>query len=246
MDQLVKNLPAVQETWVWSLAWEDPLEKGKATHSSIRILENSMDYRVHGVAESLTWLRLSLSLWMNSLLMLALFFFCVKWVRACESNESCYLSILWPTSLPCPKTYQRPKPSRAWPTLPVGTASFSQTWFFLDKNYAQSLSSVWLFVTPWTAAHQAPLSSTISLSLLKFMSIEPVMPSSHLILCHSLLLLSSIFPSIRVFPNKSVFHIRWPKYWRFSISPSEKHSGLISFRTDQFDLLALQGTLANM
>ena len=103
----------------------------------------------------------------------------------------------------------------------------------------QSLSHVWLFVTPWTAAHQASLSFTISWSFLKFMSIESVMPSSHLILCWPLLLMPSVFPSIRVFPTESALHIRWPKYWNFSlsISSSKEYSGLISFRTD---LLAVQ------
>ena len=111
----------------------------------------------------------------------------------------------------------------------------------------QSLSRVWLFVTPWTAAHQASLSITNSWSLLKLMSIESVMPSNHLILCHPLLLLPSLFPSIRVFSNESVLPIRWPKYWSFSfsISPSNEHSGLISFRMDWLDLLAVQGTLKN-
>ena len=96
----------------------------------------------------------------------------------------------------------------------------------------QSLSRVWLFATPWTAAHQASLSFTLSRSLLKLMSIESVMPSSHLILCHLLLLLPSIFPSIRVFSNESALCIRWPKYWSFSfsISPSSEYSGPISFR----------------
>ena len=97
--------------------------------------------------------------------------------------------------------------------------------------------------TPWTAAQQASLSITISRSLLKLMSIESVMPSNHLILCHPLLLLPSIFPSIRVFSNESVLCITWPKYWRFSISPSNEYSRLISFRIDWFDLLAIQGTL---
>ena len=101
------------------------------------------------------------------------------------------------------------------------------------------------FVTPWTAARQASLSITNSQSLLKLMSIESVMPSSHLILCHPLLLPSSIFPSIRVFSNESVLCIRWPQYWSFSfsISPSNEYSGLTSFRMDWLDLLAVQGTL---
>ena len=111
----------------------------------------------------------------------------------------------------------------------------------------QSLSCVLLFAAPWTAAHQASLSITNSWSLLKLMSIESVMPSNHLILCHPLLLLPSIFPSIRVFSKESLLHIRWPKNWSFSfsISPSNE-SGLISFRMDWLDLLAVQGTLKSL
>ena len=103
----------------------------------------------------------------------------------------------------------------------------------------QSLCRVQLFATPWPAAHQASLSITNSWNLLKLMSIELVMPSNHLILCRPLFLLPSIFPSIRVFPNESVLHRRWPKYWSFSfsISPSNEYSGLISFRMDWLDLL---------
>ena len=99
-------------------------------------------------------------------------------------------------------------------------------------------------MTPWTAAHQASLSFTNSQSLLKLMSIESVMPSNYLILCHPLLLLSSVFPSVRVFSNESAFRIRWPKHWSFSfsISPSNEYSGMISFRMDWLDLLAVQGT----
>ena len=102
--------------------------------------------------------------------------------------------------------------------------------------------------TPWTAAHQASLSITNSWSLLRLMSIESVMPSNHLILCHPLLLLPSIFPSTRVFSNELVLCIRWPKYWsfNFSISPSNEHSGLISFRMDWLDFLAVQGTLKSL
>ena len=113
---------------------------------------------------------------------------------------------------------------------------------------AQSLSHVQLFETPWTAACQVSLSISNFQSLLKLMSIESVMPSNHLILCHPLLLLPSIFPSIRVFSSESVLHIRWPKYWSFSftISPSKEYSGLISFRVDWFDLLALQGALKSL
>ena len=102
--------------------------------------------------------------------------------------------------------------------------------------------------TAWTIAHRASLSFTISQSLLKLMSTEVVMPSNHLILCHPLLLLPSIFPSIRDFSSESVLCIRWPKYWSFSfsISPSNEYSGLISFRIDWFDLLAIQGTLKSL
>ena len=112
----------------------------------------------------------------------------------------------------------------------------------------QSLSHVQLFVTPWTAAHWASLSLTTSQSLLKLTFIESVMPSNHLLLCRPLLLLPSIFPSIRVFSNELALHIRWPKYWSFSfiISPSNEYSGLISFRIDWFDRLAVQGTLGSL
>ena len=112
----------------------------------------------------------------------------------------------------------------------------------------QSLSCIQLFVIPWTAARQASLSITNSQSLLKLMSTESEMPSNHLILCHSLLLLPSIFPSIRVFSNEAVLHIRWPKYWSFSfsISSSNECSGLISFRIDWLYLLAVQGTLKSL
>ena len=112
----------------------------------------------------------------------------------------------------------------------------------------QSLSHVQLFATPWTAACQASLSITSSQSPSKPMSIESVMPSNHLILCHPLLLLPSIFPSIRVFSKESVLRIRWPRYWsfNFSISPSNEHPGLISFRMDWLDLLVVQGTLKSL
>ena len=112
----------------------------------------------------------------------------------------------------------------------------------------QSLSHVWLFATPWTTARQASMSITNSWSLLKLRSIESVMPSNHLILYLTLLLLPSIFPSIRVFSSESVLHIRRPKCWSFtfSISPSNEYSGLISFRIDWLDLLAVQGTLKSL
>ena len=112
----------------------------------------------------------------------------------------------------------------------------------------QSLSRVRPFATPWTAARQASPSITNSRSLLKLMSMESVMPSNHLTLCHPLLLLPSIFPSIRVFSNESVLYIRWPKYWSFGliISPSSEHSGLTSFKMDWLDLPAVQETLKSL
>ena len=118
-------------------------------------------------------------------------------------------------------------------------------WFTLDI-FCCSDGHMHVFVTPWTAVRQASLSFTISRSLLKLMSIELLMPFSHLVLCHPLLLLPSIFPSIRVFSKESVLHIRWPKYWSFfsfSISLANEFSGLISFRIDWFAFLAVQGTL---
>ena len=119
---------------------------------------------------------------------------------------------------------------------------------FHQFSSVQSLSHVQLFATPWTTARQASLSITNSQSPPKPMSIESVMPSNHLILCRPLLLLPSIFPSIRVFSNESALCIRWPKYWNFSfnISPTNEHSGLISFRMDWLDLLAVQGTLKSL
>ena len=125
----------------------------------------------------------------------------------------------------------------------------STSWILKEGfSSVQSLSRVRLFATPWTAAPQASLSITNSWSSPKPMSIKSVMPSNHLILCHPLLLLPSIFPSIRVFSNELALHIRWPKYWSFSfnISPSNEHPGLISFRMDCLHLLAVQGTLKSL
>ena len=121
-------------------------------------------------------------------------------------------------------------------------------WCLFLFSSVQSLSRARLSATPWTAEHQASLPITNSQSVLKLMSIESAMPSSHLILCRPLLLPPSIFPSIRVFSNESALHMRWPKYWSFSfnISPSNEHPGLISFRTDWVDLLAVQGTFKSL
>ena len=130
-------------------------------------------------------------------------------------------------------------PPPAWVTFTSLSVQFSSV---------QLLSHVQLFATPWTAACQASLSITNSWSSLKLTSIESVMPSSHFILCHPLLLLPPIPPSIRVFSNESNLHIRWPKYWsfNFSIIPSKEYPGLISFRMDLLDLLAVQGTLKSL
>ena len=127
--------------------------------------------------------------------------------------------------------------------LAIDRDSFN-SWF----SSVQSLSCVWLFATPWIAARQASLSITNSQSSLRLTSVKSVMPSSHLILCHPLLLLPSIPPSITIFSNESTLRMRWPKYWSFSfgIIPSKEHPGLISFRMDWLDLLAVQGTLKSL
>ena len=134
---------------------------------------------------------------------------------------------------------------RIWATVKGSHSTFPINFLVSILVVVQSPSRVQLFVTPWTVAHHAPLSAIISQSLHKFMSIESVMPSNHVILCHLLLLLPSVFPSIRIFSSESVPLIKWRKYWSFSfsISPSNEYSGLISFRIDWFDLLAVQGTL---
>ena len=161
------------------------------------------------------------------------------------STQTDIIINLWPNCKPgfmlmlfvlsC-KTWNIVKPG-AWLARPPPGAQQSQNSSPI-LSVIQSLNHVWLFVTPWTVACQASLSFTISRSLLKLMPIELVMPSNNLILCRPLLLLPSIFPSIRVFPNESALRIRWPKYGSFSfnISPSSEYSGLISFRIDWFDL----------
>ena len=133
-------------------------------------------------------------------------------------------------------------------SLLVSTRIFPLFWCLLRMLLFQLLSHVQLFVTPWTAAHQASLSVTNSRSLFKLVSIKSVMPPNHLTLCHPLLLLPSIFPSIRIFSNESALHIKWPEYWSFSFSISSynEYSGLISFRIDWFDLLVVQRTLKSL
>ena len=181
LAQLVKNPPAMQETWVRSLGWEDLLEEGMETHFSILAWRISTDRGasiVHGVHES-------------------------------DMTEQ------------------------------LRTAQH----LLLQTFVVELPSHIWVFVTPWIAACQASLSFPISQSLLKLMPVKSVMPSNHTILCCPYLLLPSIFPSIRVFPSELALCIMWPEYWNFSISPSTKYSGLISFRIGWFDLLAVQGTL---
>ena len=191
-------------------------------------------------------------------------------LESCQGNVSHellpYFSWLWsfPSRLmgearPCWCKCLRTKPLESLPSLAghmreLHVLSLCDGFVLLPMEICfslssvQSLSCVWLFATPWTAAHQASLSFLISRSLFKPTSIVSVMPSNHLILCHPLLLLPSIFPSIRVFFNESVLHIKWPKYWNFSfsISPSNEYSGLISFRMDWLDLLAVQGILKSL
>ena len=144
-----------------------------------------------------------------------------------------------------------------WKTWRSRIMQWLTTWFlelhrptfkFQVSFVVHSLSDVQLFVTPWTVAHQASLSFTVSWSLFKLLSTDLMKQANHLILCHPLLLQPSIFPSTRVFSNESVLHIRWPKYWsfHFSISPSNEYSGLVSFRIDWFDLFAFQRTLKSL
>ena len=135
-----------------------------------------------------------------------------------------------------------------WSSVDVLPDVLDNNRWFLQFSSLQSLSPVWLFATPWITAHQVSLSITNSWSSHKFMSIESVMPSSHLILCRPLLLLPPVPPSIRVFSNESTLYVRWPKYcsFSFSISRSKEHPGLISFRMDWLDLLAVQGTLKSL
>ena len=221
--QLAKNPPAMWETWVWSLGWEDPLEKGRLPIPVFWPGEFHGPYSPRGCKESL--LRVSsfgykalVFILFTACYFLVFLLYCFFFLLLLSDKCSLYFGYLI-------------------------------NHFFPDYqfNSVQSLS-LSDSATPWTAACQASLSITNSQSLPKRMSTESVMPSNHLILCHPLLLLPSIFPSIRVFSNESVLCIRWPKYWSFSlnISPSNEHPGLISFSMDWLDLLAVQGALQSL
>ena len=162
----------------------------------------------------------------------------------------------WPSGTVANSWKQSKQPTIAWPGLDSwglkhrGVGLSEKFWQVCPRKsyslFQLSRSVVSNSVTPWTTAHQASLSTTNSWSLLKLMSPESVIPSNHLTLCHPPLLLPSIFPSIKVFSNESVLHSRWPKYWNFSISLSNKYSGLISFRIDWFDHRLVQGTLQSL
>ena len=156
-------------------------------------------------------------------------------------NSKCLMTIVWPQKKGVEFYY-------LYSFFKFQIYNIYKCVIYISVHSVQSLSRVWLFATPWTAACQVSLSITNSQSSLKPMSIELVMPSNHLILCCSLLLLPSVFSNIRVFSNASALRIRWTIYWSFSfnISPSKEHPGLISFRMDWLDLLAVQGTLKSL
>ena len=245
-----------QEMSDWSLGREDPLVEDMATHSSIHsCLENPMDRgpwwpTVHWVAKSQTQLKqLSMHTW-NTVNILENK--CEIQIRVfkiwCSSPNTNYLLlnficlIFFPTGASDNTIFLS-----FWICSQVLGFLGLHSFYVFHFSSVQSLSRVRLFVTPWIAARQASLSITNSRSLLKLMSIKLVMPSSHLILCHPLLL-PTIPSSIRLFSNESTLRMRWPKYWSFSfsISPSNEHPGLISFRIDWLDLRAVQGTLKSL
>ena len=261
---MVKRLPVMRETQVQSLGQEDPLEEGMATYSGVlawRIpwTEEPGGYSPWG--HSQTWLSECHTSYFNYIwldlevpnLGLITFFWSIYlndffWEagvgRASPSAHP------WVSVKPCGSHCWSQGSRRCW-TLEICEEMATQgEWVPMMALIlaVQTISRVWLFATPQTAARQASLSFFIFWSLLKLMFIESVMPPNHLILCCPLLLLPLFFPSIRVFSNELVLCIRWPKYWSFSfsISPSNEYSGLISFRIDLFDLLAVQGTLKSL
>ena len=206
--QMAKNLPEMQETWVQSLGWEDPLEKEMTSHSSI-------------LAWKIPWRELPGRLWFIALQRIR-----HDWAANTETTNI-KEAIIASQCILYSLLFSELQFTTQW------SNSHIIQWSFLAL-VSQSLSCVWLFATPWTAARQAFFSITNSWSLLKLMSIESVMLSNHLTLCHPLLFLSLIFPSIRVFSNKLTLRIRQPKYWSicFSIILFTEYSGLISFRID--------------
>ena len=172
--------------------------------------------------------------------------------KATAPTEGADAEIQWPSPLLSIWDNSEGSSAGEWLSHGIVVTShipYTDLWLTMWLAVVHLLSCVQFFATPWTVAHQAPLSSTISWSLFKLMSIDEsylVMSSNHLILCHPLLLLPSIFPSIRVFSKDLALCIRWPKYWSFSISPSNEYSGLILLQIDWFDLLAVQGTLKSL
>ena len=261
MTQRVKNLPTMQESWILSLGWEDPLEEDMATHSSILSWKIPLDRgawqdTVHGVAKSQT------HDWATSTAAAAAATSLSR-VQLCATPEMAAHQA--PPSL----GFSRQEhwsglpfhmQFHLWRLHPHELITFHRLHFLIQSPEAlgsnmtlqfssiQLLSHVQLFAIRWIAARQASLSITKFPSSLKLMSIESVMPSSHLILCRPLLLLPPIPPSIRVFSIESTLCIRWPKYWSFSfrITPSNEYPGLISFRMDWLDLLAVQKTLKSL
>ena len=210
------------KTWIQSLGWEDPLEKGEAIHSSI------LAWRIPWTVQFMGLRRVGHD-WATYTFTFTLMIL----TKPTEAEVSSVEKFNWQSTRR--GNYFKKFCFKCYCCM---CAQFSSV----------QLSRVQLFVTPWTSVHQPTLSITNSRGLFKLMSIESVMPSNHLILCYPLLLLPSIFPSLRVFSNESVLHIRWPKYCSFSfnISPSNEHAGLISFRMDWLDLLAVQGTLRSL
>ena len=263
----------MQETWVRSLGGENPLGEETATHSTILAgtFRGAWWATVQRVTKSQTWLNTHTHT--HTHILVAEHGLHMHRLQGLWCMDLVTSKHVWPsktrdwTRVPCigrwiPNHGITREVQRSCPFWGVNSQMKNAAKFNVNDRLSldygiviisqfslvQSLSRVWLLVTPWTAARHTSVSITKFPSLLKLMSIKLVMPSNHLILCHPLLLLPAIFPSIRVFSNESVLHIKWPKDWSFSfnISPSNEYSGQISFRIDWFDLLALQRTLKSL